>query len=164
MGILERSDSKHPTPLATKRKAVMTDFSKLGPLNNKSFGTKGFTGYRETTASKKTTRKGDEDAMDSDADDDDLPATNDNDEIEVTDSNGKLLSPEDAKKQRELAEGVERIKVKDSYRSLYHAYLSSCKQLKRAHSAEPLGDARTSPHMKTSTPCRCPGPTSSAQF
>lgn len=52
--------------------------------------------------------------MDSDADaddDDDDRARNEPDDADVKQENGKHLSPEDARKQGELADGVQRIKV-----------------------------------------------------
>ncbi|EMC92700.1 hypothetical protein BAUCODRAFT_43770, partial [Baudoinia panamericana UAMH 10762] len=126
MGILQNPEAEKK-PVVTKRKPSGPDFSKLGPL--KAGGTVGFSGYRESTAKRKN-KPVDGDAMDSDADDEDderLPKGEP--EVEVKDENGRLLSPEDAKRQRELAEG-----------------------LKRQHSAEPIGEpssTRKSPHIKS---------------
>ena len=109
MGILTTPETPK-TPLTSKRKSSGPDFSKLGPLQ--SHGTKGFSGYRDTATSKRKTKAKDEDAMDSDADDEDdghVPDTNE--DVEIKHENGNLLSPEDARRQGELAEGVQKIKV-----------------------------------------------------
>jgi hypothetical protein len=110
MGILPTPESEK-TPFASKRKPSGPDFSKLGPL--KSAGTVGFSGYRDTNNVKRKNKDKDADAMDSDADDEDderLPNTKD--DSEAKDLDGKLLSPEDARHQGELAEGVQKIKVR----------------------------------------------------
>lgn len=109
MGILPGADvEKKQTP--AKRKSSGPDFSKLGPLNK--FGTVGFSGYRDNTANGKAKAKksGDIDAMDSDEDDDDKVKAEDED-VDPKPENGSLLSPEDAKRQGEIAEGVQKIKV-----------------------------------------------------
>ena len=116
MGILQTEKEPKPAPSSAKRKTGI-DFSALGPLNNAA-GTKNFAGYRDPSAASPSTRKsksgkkGDEDTMDSDADDDDEDGTVPVDaDVEVKESDGRLLSPEDARRQGELAEGVRKIKV-----------------------------------------------------
>jgi len=144
MGMLETPQAQKSPTTTTKRKS--TDFTKLGSLSK--FGTVGFSNYREAPTPRKKTAKNkdDDDAMDSDPDDDvDRPAK-DADEAEVLDQNGNLLSPEDARKQGELADGVRKIKVRHSYRSLYY-HNSQSKQLKRVHSSEAVADTRKSPHL-----------------
>ena len=109
MGILSMPDTEK-TPITSKRKASGPDFSKLGTL--KSTGTVGFSGYRDPTRAKRKTKKRDTDAMDSDADDEDeerLP--NGTYDGEAKPEDDKHLSPEDARRQGELAEGVQKIKV-----------------------------------------------------
>ncbi|KAF2767562.1 hypothetical protein EJ03DRAFT_145183 [Teratosphaeria nubilosa] len=132
MGILQTAEAGKIPETMSRRKVSGPDFSKIGPL--KSGGTVGFSGYRDATSTMRKGKNKDADAMDSDADDDDddmdLPGAA---EAEVKDENGRLLSPEDAKRQGELAEGVQKIK------------------LKRQHSAEPLPEpstTRKSPHLK----------------
>jgi hypothetical protein len=105
-----------PTPkmdkdaIAARRKSSGPDFSKLGPL--KTEGTRGFTGYRDSADSKRKTKSKDEDAMDSDADDEDENQAIDGiEDKESKPENGVLLSPEDARRQGELTEGVSKIKV-----------------------------------------------------
>lgn len=82
----------------------------MKPLNATS-GTKNFGGYRDRDARSK--RK-DEDAMDSDVeeDDEDKAKMDEADADDETYATGKgMLSPEDAMRQGELAEGVRKIKV-----------------------------------------------------
>ncbi|EGP89642.1 uncharacterized protein MYCGRDRAFT_99365 [Zymoseptoria tritici IPO323] len=128
----------NPKPIkeeSARRKSTAMDYSKLGPL--KSEGTVGYSGWRETPSKRKSKNK-DDDAMDSDADDEDEGHAIKGIEDADTDAkpvNGGLLSPEDAKRQGELTEGVSKIK------------------LKRQHSSEPVSDpnpARKSPHLSTS--------------
>jgi hypothetical protein len=106
MGILNTKETPKITSPQTKRKSGALDFGSLKPLNAAT-GTKNFGGYRETSPkSKKKTL----DAMDSDADDeDDIKVEDADDDKEVLDKG--LLSPEDAHRQGELAEGVRKIKV-----------------------------------------------------
>ena len=112
MGILETTEDEK-SPVATKRKASGPDFSKLGPL--KSTGTVGFSGYRDNQSAKPKVKKRDTDAMDSDADDeDDERLPNGTYDAEVKQEDGKHLSPEDARRQGELAEGVQKIKASQS--------------------------------------------------
>lgn len=109
MGVLPTPEAEK-TPVTSKRKQSGPDFSKLGPL--KSTGTVGFSGYRDANTAKRKSKNKDADAMDSDADDEDEgPTTNGTDDAEVKQEGDKLLSPEDARRQGELAEGVQKIKV-----------------------------------------------------
>ncbi|KAK0363506.1 hypothetical protein LTR02_011445 [Friedmanniomyces endolithicus] len=129
---MSAGQEEQQTPASSKRKSSAADFANLGPL--KAGGTVGFSGYRDSTAKRKDKGK-DADAMDSDAEEEDHERLQDGEQdVEVKDENGRLLSPEDARRQGELAEGVQKIK------------------LKRQHSAEPLGEAapiRKSPHIKS---------------
>jgi hypothetical protein len=115
MGILKPSKSEQ-TPTSAKRKSVQDALATLGPL--KKEGTVGFSGFRDRdrtakpggTPGKKTIS----DDMESDSDDDDEDGTvgkmEDVDEVEIKKENG-LLSPEDAERTGQLAEGVRKIKV-----------------------------------------------------
>lgn len=106
MGILNTKDTPKVTSPTSKRKSGALDFGSLKPLNAGS-GTKNFGGYRETSPKSKQKSQ---DAMDSDADDeDDIKVEEADDDKEVGDKG--FLSPEDALKQGELAEGVRKIKV-----------------------------------------------------
>ena len=110
MGILASEKAKG-SPEAPRKKSMGLDLSALKPLNATS-GTKNFAGYREKAAKGKRN----EDAMDSDADeDDDDVKIKDEDADDERDPSGKgLLSPEDARREGELEEGVRKIKVSDS--------------------------------------------------
>ncbi|CEJ56385.1 hypothetical protein PMG11_02593 [Penicillium brasilianum] len=114
MGILK--DPKVQDTPAAKRKSIQADFSNLGPL--KSEGTVGFLNFRDHDSGRKG-KKVNDDEMDSDDDDTDNPILGKADDEEAKDDE-RFLSPDDIKRQGELAEGVERIR------------------LKRQHSAEPL--------------------------
>ena len=147
MGILSTPESEK-TPMPTKRKQSGPDFSKLGPL--KSTGTVGFSGYRDA-APKRKSKTRDGNAMDSDADDeDDELVANGTEDVETKPGDSKLLSVEDARRQDEVAEGVQKIKVSGCPTMEFEPY-SHLPQLKRQHSAEPLPEpssTRKSPYLK----------------
>jgi hypothetical protein len=117
MGILDPAKQSKPTGISTKRRSAQLDFSNLPPL--KSGGTVGFSAFRdnEFTSKKNKLRKrsnggvGDVMAEDSEEDDDDVEIVGKMDEIDDKDVK-TMLSPEDARHQGELAEGVGRIKVR----------------------------------------------------
>lgn len=136
MGILK--DPKVQETPAAKRKSLQADFANLGPL--KSEGTVGFLNFRDHDTSRKG-KKGDDDEMDSDDEDTDNPILGKADDEEAKDDE-RFLSPDDIRRQGELAEGVERIRV--SLRGTIGPSERCCKlnvltftQLKRQHSAEP---------------------------
>jgi hypothetical protein len=107
MGILN-TDKAQTSSVESKRKSRGLDLSALKPLNATS-GTKNFGGYRDTEAKPK---KRDTDAMDSDGEDENDDKAKVEDADEDKDDSGKaMLSPEDAIRQGELAEGVRKIKV-----------------------------------------------------
>lgn len=123
MGILKSSKSKDSlTAPGTKRRSVQTDFANIKPL--KTGGTVGFSSFRDNSGlrngelfkssnlSKQKQTGGRMDSDDDDDDDDDKP----DEEVklkdaEISESKRSTLSPEDAKQQGELAEGVKKIKV-----------------------------------------------------
>jgi hypothetical protein len=114
MGILASKQSKNVAG-GTKRRSTQLDFSNLAPL--KPGGTVGFSTFRDTdpTSRRNKSRKksnGDVGAMeeDSDEDDEDPEIVGKMEDVEDKDVKS-LLSPEDAKFQGELADGVGRIKV-----------------------------------------------------
>ncbi|KAF1987098.1 hypothetical protein K402DRAFT_420725 [Aulographum hederae CBS 113979] len=115
MGILPSPNQEQKAPSTTKRKSTtQIDFSSLKPLDLGS-GIKNYSKYRERESSpsrRKSKGKEGADAMDSDADDDDEPVkTKDEDEdVDPKAAKPALLSPEDAARQGELAEGVRKIK------------------------------------------------------
>lgn len=108
MGIL-KSKPAEETP--SRRKS--TDFSKLAPL--KPGGAVGFMGYREgdnvsSPKAGKKSKKSSESDMDSDDDADDKdPVIDKADDDENNDTTH--LSPDDLRRQGDLAEGVRKIKV-----------------------------------------------------
>jgi hypothetical protein len=114
MGILAPKQPKTASG-GTKRRSTQLDFSNLAPL--KPGGTVGFSTFRDTDSSSKRgkTRKrsnGDVGAMEEDSDEDDEDREIVGKMEDVDDKDMKtLLSPEDAKYQGELADGVGRIKV-----------------------------------------------------
>jgi hypothetical protein len=113
MGILASEKTKE-SPVATRRKSMGLDLSALKPLNAQT-GTKNFAGYRE----KEAKAKRNEDAMDSDDDEDDARIKEDDVDDEVDSSKKALLSPEDARREGELEEGVRKIKVSTFYLPIY---------------------------------------------
>ncbi|KAI9704443.1 MAG: hypothetical protein M1836_007306 [Candelina mexicana] len=154
MGILPPSEPQEkPVASSSKRRSVQTDFAKLAPL--KAGGTVGFSTFRDQSDQlppfryKKSSSKGKhrDSSMDSDdEDDEDSEAVGKLEDVEVKEDAKNLLSPEDAERQGELAEGVRKIK------------------LKRQHSAEPLNadspTTRKSPASNTPTAGSTPPNTS----
>ncbi|KAL8947067.1 MAG: hypothetical protein Q9222_006615, partial [Ikaeria aurantiellina] len=138
MGILSSSKTQTKTPEATaKRQSLQDAFTSLKPL--KPGGTVGFSGYRDFSdqhtpkGSSKASRSRTDSDMDSDEDDDvggRTPVKYDDTETKV--ANNATLSPEDARRQDEVAEGVQKIR------------------LKRQHSAEPLNGG--TPHVPRKSP------------
>lgn len=119
MGVLSSSKAQVSTPNVTKRRSAQLDFSKLGPL--KTTGTVGFSTFRDSGADSAKRRRahkkstGSHGAMDEDSDDDDsddepeiLGKMEDIDEKDVKSS----TAPEDVKFTGELADGVDRIRVR----------------------------------------------------
>ncbi|KAK2767796.1 hypothetical protein FQN54_003955 [Arachnomyces sp. PD_36] len=139
MGILSNPKAQDKeTPGAAKRRSTQTDFSKLAPL--KPGGAVGFVGFRDVDQkspkkNRKGSKKGSESDMDSDDDDDEDPIIGKVDVEESKDGNS-LLSPDDIRRQGELAEGVRKIK------------------LKRQASSEPLpaGNGENARASKSNTP------------
>lgn len=112
MGILKDSKTQE-TPGSAKRRSQQLDFANLGPL--KPGGTVGFLNFRDNTEGPKKDKKkskamADDDDMDSDDDEDDR-ILNQADEEEDKDKDNQHLSPDDIKRQGELAEGLRQIKV-----------------------------------------------------
>ncbi|KAL5334308.1 hypothetical protein BJX70DRAFT_21487 [Aspergillus crustosus] len=111
MGILK--DAKvQETPGSVKRRSIQPDFANLGPL--KPGGTVGFLNFRDHTEGRKKDKKNkgvtDDDDMDSDDSDDDRILDQADEEEGKEDDH--LLSPDDIRRQGELAEGVRQIKLK----------------------------------------------------
>ncbi|MCJ1361111.1 hypothetical protein MMC16_000208 [Acarospora aff. strigata] len=145
MGILPSpKPQEKSTTTTSKRRSVQTDFASLAPL--KPGGVLGFSTFRDndprfpgiSASNAKSGKTGTNGAMDSDDDDDDDDEVAGKlEDVDVKEKDTGLLSPEDAKRQGELADGVRKIK------------------LKRPHSAEPLNAGspatRRSPALTTPT-------------
>lgn len=110
MGILESDKTPVTTP-AARRKSGALNFGSLKPLDASS-GTKNFGGYRDGSQQSPKSKQKSEDDMDSDADDDEVKIKVEDADEDRGDQGMGMLSPEDAFKQGELAEGVRKIKVR----------------------------------------------------
>lgn len=120
MGVLASDKQQVASPTAAKRRSAQLDFSNLGPL--KKQGTVGFSTFRDRDAQPrpKKSRKNtngkvgtmDEDSDDEDDDDDisDKMLADDEDNVDTS-----KLGPEDVKFTGELADGVNRIKLKRAH-------------------------------------------------
>lgn len=113
MGILKSSKPDKRVSSTAKRRSVQTDFANLKPL--KPGGALGFTTFRDTSDPRdksKSKKNGNDDEMESDEEDEvKLEGIIKTEEVEGDDFKNSMLSPEDAKQQGELAEGVKKIKV-----------------------------------------------------
>jgi len=117
MGVM--APKSQTTPTAVKRRSGQLDFSKLGPL--KTSGTVGFTAFRDSESQPTRRRNAHKrsngsigGAMDEDSeedDDDDDAILGKMDDVDTKYDKSKL-GPEDAKFSGELAEGVNRIRVR----------------------------------------------------
>ncbi|KAK3901627.1 hypothetical protein C8A05DRAFT_44765 [Staphylotrichum tortipilum] len=143
MGVMAPPKAVATSP-ALKRRSGQLDFSNLGPL--KTSGTVGFSTFRDRDSqpagrrkSRKSNGAAGSSAMDADSDDDDEDDGGKilikMEDVDSKDDKSKL-GPEDTKFSGELADGVNRIR------------------LKRAHSAEPdsASSPRKSPSAGVSTP------------
>jgi hypothetical protein len=143
MGILNPPKAAEKTPASSKRRSVHTDFTSLGPL--KKEGTVGFTNFREEPSAKIKTKgkKASDDDMSEDSDEDagivgKMEDLNDADVPIKKEGGSDLLSPEDAERTGQVADGIRKMKVgRDRSDSSYRHGLRYY-QLKRQHSAEPL--------------------------
>ncbi|KAL6718981.1 hypothetical protein ACLMJK_003216 [Lecanora helva] len=144
MGILPSSPKVHDkTPTSQgKRRSMQADFADLKPLNPGRL--KGFSTFRESTETadtngmKKTAQKRQNDA---DSDDDEVDAKKEvlikTEGDDMPDANG-MLSTEDAQRQAELAQGVQKIR------------------LKRQHSADPTDSPSPAPAHRASSASHTP--------
>ena len=113
MGIL--SSKQKGNTASSRRRSTQLDFSNLAPL--KPGGTVGFSSFRDNDPSRRNkSRKKSNGSVggavveDSEEDEDDVEIIGKMEDVEDKDVK-TLLSPEDAKYQGELADGVGRIKV-----------------------------------------------------
>lgn len=134
---------------------MQADFAKLKPLNPN--GLKGFSTFRDPTeksatngsASNKASKKRhtDVDSDDEDADNEiEVEIKTEGDDVQP--SNG-VLSAEDARRQGELAQGVQKIRVSFTF-SVRRPSMLTRIQLKRQHSAGPIDSPSPAPaHRKS---------------
>lgn len=149
MGILKDSKAQE-TPAAKKRKSLQADLANLGPI--KPGGAVGFLNFRENEAKPRKGKKSDDD-MDSDDDETEDPVLAKADDEEAKDDN-RFLSPDDIKRQGELAESMRKIRVCTGH-SIFWSHLLTMPQLKRQHSAEPggsVGDSTDTPASGSTPP------------
>ncbi|RDW86536.1 uncharacterized protein DSM5745_03178 [Aspergillus mulundensis] len=144
MGIL-KDPKLQETPGSVKRRSQQLDFANLGPI--KPGGGVGFLNFREHTEGRKKGKKdkvmADDDDMDSDDDDDDRILNQaDEEEDKEEDQN---LSPDDIRRQGELAEGLRQIKLKRQHSAASLAGSS------RQDTASPNTAADTPSSLKIST-------------
>lgn len=108
MGILKpyKESPTMPKGPVSKRRSDRTDFGTLNPL--RAGGALGFTGIRDSAAPPAKDQQHGDDGMDSDDEPEAKPleAT-----VEDEDPRSHMLSPEEAKQQGEIADGVKKIKV-----------------------------------------------------
>ena len=123
MGILPTlKPQDKPTTATAKRRSVKTDFANLTPL--KPGGALGFSSFRDaetrstSSNAKGTAMKKEFSDMDSEEEDDEKVMVKLEDvgleDPGSQDASNRMLSPEDARRQGELAEGVQKIRVIDS--------------------------------------------------
>jgi hypothetical protein len=150
MGILPTPKSEKVAP-AAKRRSIAVELPKLGPL--KKEGTVGFANFRDDKA--RRDRKGkrtSDDEMESDSEDDAgagiIGKMEDIDEAEIKKEDG-MLSPEDAERTGQVAEGIRKMKVRHPSPWKFRPGLRY-HQLKRQHSAEPLNSNGVMEARKTS--------------
>ncbi|KAB8268386.1 hypothetical protein BDV30DRAFT_14919 [Aspergillus minisclerotigenes] len=147
MGMLKDPKSQE-TPGSAKRRSLQPDFANIGPL--KPGGTVGFLNFRDSTENKQKGKKnkiaGDDD-MDSDDDDDDsILGKADDEEAKEDDQH---LSPDDIRRQGELAEGVRKIKLKRQHSS---ASLGTSTPKTDTASPQPSGETPAASSISTTPP------------
>ena len=119
MGILAGPKPEDtPKPASNKRRSLQADLAKLPPLNPEPVVS--FPGFRDPNSSSppanqrvkgKIRRKGSEDSDDDEPEDIGIVDKLDDVGAEDKTESIRMLSPEDAERQRELAEGLRKIKV-----------------------------------------------------
>lgn len=145
MGIL-RDPKAQETPGSAKRRSLQPDFANLGPL--KPGGTVGFVNFRDSTERKKGKKSGEDDEMDSEDDEDNsILGKADEEEGKEDDLH---LSPDDIRRQGELAESIRKIKVRQELLLVSLPPANCCTQLKRQHSSASL--ATNTPPAESASP------------
>jgi hypothetical protein len=150
MGILPGAKAEK-TVAATKRRSIAAELPKLGPL--KKAGTSGFSGFRDAEGRRRSKgKRASEDDMESDSDDeggaDIIGKMEDINDADLKKDSG-MLSPEDAERTGQVAEGIRKMKVRGPSPLRFRHGLRYY-QLKRQHSAEPLNSNGASDARKSS--------------
>ena len=149
MGILQGPKSEKVVTSA-KRRSIAADLPKLGPL--KKEGTAGFSSFRDTDTGRRQSNKrnNNDDEMDSDSDEETgiIGKMEDINDADIKKEDG-MLSPEDAERTGQVAEGIRKMKVRDPSPLKFRHGLRY-HQLKRQHSAEPLNSNGTTDARKSS--------------
>ena len=147
MGILRPKSDKASVP--AKRRSLGVDLPKLGPL--KKEGTTGFSNFRDREARRSRKNKSaSDDEMDSDSDEEAgiIGKMEDINDADIKREPG-LLSPDDAERTGQVAEGIRKMKVRDPSPLKFRHGLRY-HQLKRQHSAEPLNSNGVTEARKSS--------------
>jgi hypothetical protein len=148
MGILPgaKSDKAAAT---TKRRSIAADLPKLGPL--KKDGGAGFSKFRDVEARQtRKNKRNSDDEMESESDEDAgiIGKMEDINDADIKRESG-MLSPEDAERTGQVAEGIRKMKVRDPSPLKFRHGLRY-HQLKRQHSAEPLNSNGVTEARKSS--------------
>lgn len=133
----------------TKRRSIVADIPKLGPL--KKEGGAGFSKFRDVdTRQTRKNKRSSDDEMESESDEDAgiIGKMEDINDADVKKESG-MLSPEDAERTGQVAEGIRKMKVRDPSPLKFRHGLRY-HQLKRQHSAEPLNSNGVTEARKTS--------------
>ncbi|KAL1899933.1 hypothetical protein Sste5346_002799 [Sporothrix stenoceras] len=165
VGIIPSAKNAQQTSTDAKRKSAQLDFSSIGPL--KTAGTVGFSTFRdhenEPARQKKTGHKRNgsvanaNNAMDEDSDDDDddddkiLGKIDDADDKDVSKSSDRL-APEDAQFSGELADGVNRIRLKRQHSVDPDSATASSNNFRKSPSTGPFGGELTPTEGSGATP------------
>ena len=162
MGILA-SSPKVPDKIAVsngKRRSMQADFAKLKPLNPN--GLMGFSKFRDpnerSEANLVKNKAGKKRSTDEDSDEDienpkEMLIKIEGDDIQESND---MLSPEDARRQGELAEGVQKIRVSILQSTENAQQCSHLRQLKRQHSADQMDLPSPAPAHRRSPPSDTP--------
>jgi hypothetical protein len=148
MGILQAPKSEKAVSNG-KRRSIAVDLPKLGPL--KKGGGTGFSKFRDGEVRSRKDNRASDDEMDSDSEDGHagiIGKMEDINDAEVKKDAG-LLSPEDAERTGQVAEGIRKMKVR-SPSPLKFRHGLRYHQLKRQHSAEPLNSNGVTEARKSS--------------
>ncbi|ERS99297.1 uncharacterized protein SPSK_04046 [Sporothrix schenckii 1099-18] len=168
MGIIPSAKGAQQTATDAKRKSAQLDFSSIGPL--KTAGTVGFSTFRDNdadpTRQKKaghkrngsvantnaTTNTMDEDSDEDDEDDDKILGKMDDADDKDGGKSSDRLTPEDAQFSGELADGVNRIRLKRQHSVDPDSAAASSNAARKSPSTGPFGGELTPTEGSGATP------------